>query len=174
MTAQGIFPYGGVLPRLGKDVYIAPGAIIIGDVEIGDGSSIWFNTVLRGDINYIRIGTGCSIQDNSTLHVMPGVCPVEIGDRVTVGHGCILHGCTVEDDCLIGMGAIVMDGARIGKGSLVAAGAVVTQSFVAPPGSLVIGARAKIARPVRDAEREMINQGAMFYAQLAASYLKGE
>ncbi len=112
---MGILPYKEIMPGIADDVFIAPGAWVIGDVVIARGSSIWFNTVVRADVQSIRIGTETNIQDNCTLHVTAPDFPLEMGDRVTVGHGVILHGCVIEDDCLIGMGAIILDGARVGQ-----------------------------------------------------------
>jgi len=169
---MNVLPYRGIFPKLAENVYIAPGAWVIGDVEIGTRSSIWFNTVVRGDMHYIRIGRETNIQDNSTLHVTAEHFPLVIGNRVTVGHRAIVHGCTVEDDCLIGMGAVIMDGARIGKGSLVAAGALVPPGYVVPPDSLAMGSPAKIHKAVESTERELIRQAALHYTDLAAEYLE--
>jgi len=168
---KGVLPYKSVFPKVDESVFIAPGAWVIGDVVIGERSSIWFNTIVRGDVHYIRIGSETNIQDNCTLHVTGGTFPMEIGDRVTVGHRAIVHGCVVGDDCLIGMGAVIMDGAKIGKGSLVAAGALVPPGFEVPPGSLVMGVPASVKREVEDAEREMIRGSVSHYLQLAADYL---
>jgi gamma-carbonic anhydrase len=167
-----ILPYRGVFPRLGDGVYLAAGACVLGDVVIGPRSSIWCNTVVRGDMHYIRIGRETNIQDNATLHVTTVRFPLNIGDRVTVGHRAIVHGSTVEDDCLIGMGAIILDGARIGRGSLVAAGALVTPGFLVPPESVVMGVPAKVIRTVGSIEREMIRTSAAHYVELAMEYLE--
>lgn len=170
----GLLPYKGVLPQLRRDVFIAPGAWIIGDVVIGEGSSVWFNTVIRGDMHFVRIGLHTNIQDNSTLHVTGDRFPLVIGDRVTVGHRAIVHGCVVEDDCMIGMGSIVMDGAKIGSGSLVGAGAVVTPGTVVPPGSLVLGMPATPMRAVNERERDLIVNSGAHYVDLARDYLSAE
>jgi carbonic anhydrase/acetyltransferase-like protein (isoleucine patch superfamily) len=167
-----VLPYRDIFPTLAEDVFIAPGAWVIGDVSIGARSSIWFNTVVRGDMHYIRIGEDTNIQDNSTLHVTAERFPLEIGNRVTVGHRAIVHGCVVEDDCMIGMGAIVMDGARIGRGSLVAAGALVPPGFVVPPESLVMGIPAKIQKRTAEVELVLIRTAGLHYVDLAAEYLK--
>lgn len=140
-------------PRIHEQAVVARGAVVLGDVTVGADSSIWYNAVVRGDVQSITIGAGTNIQDNAVLHV-DADSPLNIGDRVTVGHGAILHGCTVEDGALIGMGAIVMNGARIGKNSIVAAGALVTQHTVIPEGSLVMGNPAKIRRSVTEEEIE--------------------
>lgn len=168
---MNILPYRGVFPKLGEGVLITLGAWVIGDVEIGDRSSIWFNSVVRGDENYIRIGSDTNVQDNCTLHGTPEKYPLIVGSRVTIGHRAVVHGCVVEDDCLIGMGAIVMDGATIGKGSLVAAGSILTPGFTAPPCSLIMGAPAQVKRPLDDVERERMVRSMSNYRQLTAEYL---
>jgi len=167
---MSIVPYQDKFPKIEDSVYIAPGVWVIGDVEIGERSSIWFNTVVRGDEHYIRIGSETNIQDNCTLHVTGGRFPLEIGNRITVGHRAIVHGCVVEDGCLIGMGAVVMDGARIGRGSFVAAGAVVTPGFVVPPDSLIMGVPGVVKGKVGDSERRLINESVSHYLELAAIY----
>jgi carbonic anhydrase/acetyltransferase-like protein (isoleucine patch superfamily) len=168
---RGILPYKGVFPKVDESVFIAPGAWVIGDVVIGERSSVWFNTIVRGDVHYIRIGSETNIQDNSVLHVTLGKFFLEIGNRVTIGHRAIVHGCIVEDDCLIGMGAVVMDGVRVGKGSLIAAGAVVTPGFEVPPGSLVMGAPAKVTKELGNTERQLIRGAVEHYIELAHDYL---
>lgn len=165
-----ILPYKGVVPKVSDGVFIAPGAWVIGDVTIGRRSSIWFNTVVRGDEHYIRIGNETNIQDNCTLHVTGGKYFLEIGDRVTIGHRAIVHGCIVEDDCLIGMGAIIMDGAKIGRGSLVAAGSVITMGMVIPPESIVMGVPAKVVKEVTDNERQRMNRSISNYLHLSKDY----
>lgn len=174
MNPAGLLPYKGVLPVLGKDVFVAPGAWIIGDVTIGDRSSVWFNTTVRGDVHYIRIGSETNIQDNCTLHATEGKFPLEMGSRITVGHRAIVHGCVVEDDCLIGMGAVIMDGAKIGQGSLIAAGALITPGSVIPPGSLVMGVPGVVHKSIGENERRLIRESAMHYLQLASTYLHPE
>ncbi|MFT4587174.1 MAG: carbonic anhydrase/acetyltransferase-like protein (isoleucine patch superfamily) [Limisphaerales bacterium] len=138
-------------PTLGEAVYIARGAVVLGDVTLGDRASVWYNAVLRGDINRIVVGADSNIQDNAVLHLADDY-PCVIGDRVTVGHGAIVHACTVEDECLIGMGATLLDGAVIGKNSIVGANSLVLQRSVIPPGSLVLGSPAKVVRPLTDEE----------------------
>jgi carbonic anhydrase/acetyltransferase-like protein (isoleucine patch superfamily) len=169
---MGVLSYKDMFPELGEDVLIAPGAWVIGDVTIGDRSSVWFNTIVRGDVHYIRIGSETNIQDNSTLHVTEGRFPLEMGDRITVGHRAVVHGCIVEDDCLIGMGAVIMDGARVGKGSLVAGGAVVPPGLVIPPGSMVMGVPAKVVRPLDEAGQRLVRESAMHYVELAREYIR--
>ena len=165
------FPHFEKEPVLGKDVFIAPTAVVIGDVTTGDDVSFWYHTVVRGDVNWIRIGRGTNIQDGSVLHVTTDRFPLNIADRVSVGHGAIVHGCTVEEDCLIGMGARILDGALIGAGSFVGAGALVTQGQVVPAGHLVMGVPAKVVRPVSDEEKERILNTAKHYIKLKNSYI---
>jgi carbonic anhydrase/acetyltransferase-like protein (isoleucine patch superfamily) len=166
--------HAGKKPVLGAGVFVAENAAIIGDVVIGDESSIWYATTVRGDVMPIRIGARTSIQDNTVIHVTSDFCGTEIGDDCTIGHSAIIHACTVESFCLIGMGSILLDGARIGTGSLVGAGALVTPGTNIPPGSLVIGSPAKVKRPLNDKEREQIRYGAAHYVELARAYLAGE
>ncbi|MEZ6188735.1 MAG: gamma carbonic anhydrase family protein [Planctomycetota bacterium] len=163
-------PYGDHAPQVDPEAYVHPDATLIGKVEVGAHSSIWPAAVLRGDDGGIRIGRNTSIQDGSVVHMTEGLSEVSVGDRVTVGHRVILHGCTVEDECLIGMGAIVLDNAVIGRGSLVGAGALVTPNTQVPPGSLVLGMPAKVIRPVRDADKAMIETGWKEYTRRAAEY----
>jgi carbonic anhydrase/acetyltransferase-like protein (isoleucine patch superfamily) len=135
--------------------FIAQGAIVIGDVHLGKDSSVWFNAVIRGDTDRITIGEATNIQDLSMLHADPGV-PCLVGNRVTVGHRVILHGCTIEDDCLIGMGAILLNKVLIGRGSVIGAGALLLEGMEVPPGSLVVGAPSRIVRAVDEVTRERI------------------
>lgn len=165
-----ILPFAGRVPAIDPEAYVAEQTSIIGDVVIGAGSSIWFGTVIRGDVMPIRVGAATSIQDNSVIHVTAGVRGTTVGDRVTVGHRVILHACDVEDDCLIGMGAIILDNARIGRGSVVGAGALVTPGTDIPPGSFVLGAPAKIKRTVDERERGWIAGSAAHYVELARAY----
>jgi carbonic anhydrase/acetyltransferase-like protein (isoleucine patch superfamily) len=139
-------------------------------VVIGANSSVWYGTVIRGDVMPIRVGERTSIQDNTVIHVTSDFSGTIIGSDCTVGHSAIIHACTVEDFCLIGMGSIILDGARIGRGSLVGAGALVTPGTDIPPGSLVVGSPAKVKRPVNDKEREQIAYGAQHYVELAQRY----
>jgi len=172
-----IFPYRNTVPRIAEDVFIAPGARIIGDVVIEEASSIWFNAVVRGDVHYIRIGSYSNVQDNCTLHVSGPRCPgapIHIGDRVTVGHSATIHGCTIEDDCLIGMGSIILDGCRVGKGSFIGAGSLLLPGFEVPPGSVVLGSPARVKKKVGNAEREMIEYGWVSYLMMAADFLRAE
>lgn len=158
-------------PKLGQGVYIARGAVLVGDVTLGDHSSVWCNAVLRGDINRIVVGHHTNIQDNAVLHLAEDH-PCLIGNRVTVGHGAIVHAATVADEVLVGMGASVLDGAEIGAQSLIGAHALVTQRTKIPPGSLVLGAPAKVVRALTAAEREALKQSAEHYAMNAAYCLR--
>jgi carbonic anhydrase/acetyltransferase-like protein (isoleucine patch superfamily) len=155
--------------RLDPTAFVAPGAVVVGEVTLGARASVWFNTVLRGDVAPITVGADSNVQDLTTVHVDEGL-PAVIGARVTVGHRAIVHGCVIEDDTLIGMGAIVLSGARVGAGSLVGAGALVREGQVIPPGSLALGTPARITGPVGDGHRAAIAEGAAHYATLAAGY----
>ena len=168
-----ILAYDGRAPRLAPDAWIAPGAVVVGDVEIGAGSSIWFQTVVRGDVSRIRIGARTNVQDHSMVHVTGGTHPTEIGDDVTVGHRVVLHGCTVRDRCLVGIGAIVLDGAVIEEEAMVGAGALVPPGMVVPSGKLVLGAPARVKRDLTAEERAFFRSSAARYAALAARY-RGE
>jgi carbonic anhydrase/acetyltransferase-like protein (isoleucine patch superfamily) len=158
-------------PVLGQGVYIARGAVVLGDVTLGDFSSVWYNAVLRGDINRIVVGHHTNIQDNAVVHLADEF-PCLIGSYVTVGHTAIVHACTVDDECLIGMGAIVLDGAEIGAQCLVGAHALVRQGAKIPPGSLVLGSPAKVARQLTDAERNSLKHWAEKYVHNAAYCLR--
>jgi len=163
-------PFRGTLPKIAASAYIDPSAQVIGDVTVGERSSIWPNVTARGDVHYIRIGDDSNIQDNSVLHCDAGLYPLEIGHRVTVGHLAMLHGCTIEDDCLIGIGAIVLNGARIGSGSVIAAGAVVPEGAEVPPNSMVMGVPAKVKRALTDDERVRFRENAKHYVEAARIY----
>jgi carbonic anhydrase/acetyltransferase-like protein (isoleucine patch superfamily) len=154
---------------IAASAFIAPGAVVLGDVTIGERSSIWFGAVVRGDSAPIRVGSDTNVQDGSILHADPDF-PCEIGDRVTLGHGAIVHGATVEDDCLIGMRAVVMNGAKIGRGSVVAVGSIVTEGSEVPPGSVVMGQPAKVKRQVTPRDVERIRHAAEHYVSAALVY----
>lgn len=162
-------PYRGAAPKVAASAYIDPSAQVIGDVEVGERSSVWPNAVVRGDVEKIRIGNETNVQDNAVLHADEGV-PLVLGDRVTVGHSVVLHGCLVEDDALIGIGAIVLNGARIGRGSVVAAGALVSEGAEVPPGSLIMGVPGKVRRPVTEEERQRFRVNAEHYVALCRAY----
>lgn len=156
--------------RLDPTSWIAPGAIVVGEVTLGARASVWFNSVLRGDSAPIEIGADTNVQDNSTVHMDEGL-PALVGSRVTIGHRCVVHGCVIEDDCLIGMGSVLLSGARIGTGSLIGASALVREGQVIPPGSLAVGSPARVLGPVNDSHRAAIAEGARHYAALAAAYV---
>lgn len=173
MTAV-IRSFGGKRPQIGHRVFLAETCAVIGDVVIGDESSVWYGVVLRGDMYPIRVGARTNLQDGTIVHITGGQFATAIGDDCTVGHGAIVHGCTIEDHCLIGMGATILDGARIGRGSLVGAGALVTPGSDIPPSSLVLGAPARVVRPINPKEKEQIEYGAAHYVELALRYLAGD
>lgn len=158
-----------VSPTGAGGAFVAPGAVLVGDVRLAPGVSVWYGAVVRADTEYIEIGRDSNIQDGCTLHGDPGY-PVVLGDRVSLGHRAVVHGARVEADCLIGMGAIVLNGARIGSGSLVAAGAVVRPGTEIPPGSLVAGVPAEVRRDVSDEERATIADAAASYTRRADRY----
>src|SRR5437764_13484198 len=146
-------------PIIGRNVYLARGAVVVGDVTLGDHSSVWYNAVLRGDINRIVVGHHTNIQDNAVVHVADDY-PCLVGNYVTVGHSAIVHACTVGDECLVGMGAIILDGAVIGEQSLIGANALVKQGMKVPPGSLVLGSPAKIVKELTPDERKQLKHWA--------------
>jgi len=158
-------------PQIAPSVYIDPQAVVIGDVVIGEDSSVWPCAVLRGDYHSIRIGARTSIQDGCVLHIQGQSYPLSVGDGVTVGHGVILHGCTVESHCLIGMGAILLNGSKIGSGSIVAAGTLIPERMEIPPGSLVMGVPGKVRRSITEAERAEIARSAEHYVEFKNAFL---
>jgi carbonic anhydrase/acetyltransferase-like protein (isoleucine patch superfamily) len=166
-----IYELKGIRPSLGRDVFVAETASIIGDVHLGDGASVWFGAVLRGDYFPIRVGARSNIQDNAVVHITAGTAAATIGDDVTVGHGATIHGCTVRDRCLIGIGSIVLDGAVIGEDSFVGAGSLVTPDTIVPPRSFVIGRPAKVTRKVTDEDLEWIHNASKLYAGYARDFL---
>ena len=168
---KNILSYKGIYPKLHQTVFIVESAIIIGDVEIGEYSSVWFNAVIRGDVNYIRIGYRTNIQDLCMLHVTKDTRPLILGNEITVGHSVTLHGCTIKDRCLIGMGATILDGAVVGEDCIIGAGALVLEGSVIPPGTLAIGFPAKPKRDLTDAERARIKQSAQNYIDYARTYV---
>lgn len=165
-----IHSYKGKSPQIDKSVKVMHGVQIIGDVVIGKNSSVWFNCVVRGDVNYIRIGEYTNIQDGSILHVNHIDYFLQVGSYVTAGHNCILHGCVIGDNVLIGMGAILLDNCKIGSNSLIAAGTVVKENFVVPEGVLVAGVPGKIIRTLTEKEIEDIKQSALNYVEYAKEY----
>jgi carbonic anhydrase/acetyltransferase-like protein (isoleucine patch superfamily) len=166
-----ITAYKGISPKVAETAFVAEGARVIGDVRIGEHSSVWFNCVLRGDCFYIRIGDSTNIQDGTIVHVTQGRFPTIIGNCVTVGHSVVLHGCTVQDRCLIGIGAIVLDDVTIGEESFIAAGSLITPGTAIPPRSLVMGAPAKVRREVTDEEVLRIDEHWQHYVEYKNQYL---
>ncbi|MEU0030153.1 gamma carbonic anhydrase family protein [Streptomyces sp. NPDC006335] len=160
---------GGRDPQIHGEAFVAPTASVIGDVTLEAGASLWYGAVARGDVERISVGAQSNVQDNCTLHADPGF-PVTIGERVSVGHNAVVHGATVEDDCLIGMGATVLNGAVIGAGSLVAAQALVPQGMLVPPGSLVAGVPAKVRRELTEEERQGVTLNGTLYSDLAKAH----
>ena len=166
--------YGTVTPQVAASAYVDDSAQIVGDVVIGDESSIWLNAVVRGDVNSIRIGARSNLQDGVIVHVNRDPShPTVVGDEVTVGHGAILHGCTVDHRCLIGMGAILLNGCHIGADSIVAAGTLIPERTTVPPGSLVMGSPGKVRRPLTDVERALIAESAANYVRYRLAYVRG-
>lgn len=163
--------FQGIKPKIAESVFIEETAVVIGDVVIGEDCSVWFNSVIRGDVNYIRLGDRTNVQDLCVLHVTHDTAPLVIGNDVTIGHKVVLHGCTIKDRVLIGMGAIIMDGAMIGEDCVVGAGALVTEGTVVPPKSLILGSPAKVKRTVSQQELAWIKESAQNYITYAKQYL---
>lgn len=163
--------FQGIKPKIAKSAFIEETAVVIGDVVMGEDCSIWFHSVIRGDVNYIRLGDRTNVQDLCMLHVTHDTHPLIIGSDVTIGHNVVLHGCTIKDRVLIGMGAIIMDGAVIGEDCVVGAGALVTEGTIVPPKSLILGSPAKVKRPVTDKELAWIRESAQNYIKYARQYL---
>ena len=164
-------PFEGKNPRLGDRVFVAENATLIGDVEIGNDVSIWFGAVLRGDMNFIRVGSRTNIQDNCVVHVFKVTYPTELADHVTVGHSVTLHGCRIDSYCLIGMGATILNGAHIGEESIVAAGTLIPEGMTIPPRSLVMGVPGKVRRETTGEEREGLRRYSTNYYEYKESYL---
>jgi carbonic anhydrase/acetyltransferase-like protein (isoleucine patch superfamily) len=167
-------PYRGVSPRVHPSAFIDDSAQVIGDVEIGEESSVWMCVVIRGDVHSIRIGRRTNVQDGTVVHGMTGTHPTAIGDNVTIGHGAIIHGCTIDHQCLIGMGAILLNGAHVGSGSIVAAGTLVVEDMKIPPRSLVMGSPGKVKRLLTQAEVAGIQRYADRYVGYRLDYLDGK
>jgi carbonic anhydrase/acetyltransferase-like protein (isoleucine patch superfamily) len=167
-----ILPFRNIHPKIHESVFLCDGACIIGDVVLEKDVSVWFNTVIRGDVNYIRVGERTNIQDNCVLHVTYKKYPLIVGAAVTVGHSAILHACTIKDDVLIGMGAKILDNALVNSNSLIAAGALVRENFVVPEGVLVAGVPAKIIRELTGDEIKKVKQGAKNYVKYVEQYRK--
>ena len=158
------------MPQIAGSAYVDPAAVVIGDVTIGADSSVWPCVVIRGDVHWIRIGARTNIQDGSVLHVMRHDYPLAVGDSVTIGHGALLHGCTIESRVLVGMGSVILNGARVGAGSIIAAGTLVTEQTVVPPGSLFMGHPGKFRRALTAEDQETIDRYAARYVEYAVAY----
>ena len=167
-------PHRGRMPRVHPTAYIDDSAQVIGDVEIGEESSVWMVVVIRGDVHRIRIGRRSNVQDGTVIHVMRDTHATTVGDEVTIGHAAVIHGCTIEDRCLIGMGAILLNGAHVGRDSIVAAGALVVERMEIPARSLVMGSPARVKRSVTDAEVAEIRSYADRYVQYRLDYMASE
>jgi carbonic anhydrase/acetyltransferase-like protein (isoleucine patch superfamily) len=165
--------YRGVLPQIHPTVFVDDSAQVIGDVEIGEESSVWMSVVIRGDVNRIRIGRRSNVQDGTIVHVMKDTHSTTIGDNVTIGHAAVLHGCTIEDQCLIGMGAILLNGVRLGTGSIVAAGTLLPEGTQVPPRSLVMGSPGKVRRELTDRDIAGIQMLADRYVGYRLDYMTG-
>jgi carbonic anhydrase/acetyltransferase-like protein (isoleucine patch superfamily) len=165
-----LYHYKGIRPRLGREVFVAPGAIVIGDVELGDEASVWFGTVIRGDVMPIRFGARTNLQDGSVVHVTNGVASTSVGDDVTIGHMVLLHGCTVGHGALVGMGSVLLDGSVIGDECIVAAGSLVPPRMRVPPRSLAVGRPARIVRAVTEDDLAWVRQTARRYVQYARTF----
>jgi carbonic anhydrase/acetyltransferase-like protein (isoleucine patch superfamily) len=163
--------FQGIRPTIPTSCFIEETAVVIGNVVMGEGCSVWFNAVIRGDVHYIRIGERTNVQDLCMLHVTRDTHPLIIGTDVTIGHNVVLHGCTIQDRVLVGMGAIIMDGAVIGEDSVVGAGALITEGTVVPPKSLILGSPAKVKRPASDKELAWIRESAENYVKYARQYM---
>jgi carbonic anhydrase/acetyltransferase-like protein (isoleucine patch superfamily) len=164
-------PFGGKAPAVHPSAFVADGAVVVGDVEIGERASIWFGCVVRGDVNAIRIGARTNIQDLTVVHVTSKTHPTNIGDEVTVGHRVVLHGCTIKDRCLIGIGSVILDGAVVGPEAVVGAGALVPPGMIVPPRTLVMGSPAKVKRDLSIEEIEALRRSADNYVDYAARYV---
>ena len=173
MSNATVLSFMGKKPNVDQSVFLASGAIVVGDVVINKDSSVWFNTSCRGDVHHIRIGIGTNIQDNSVIHVTNNLLPTRIGNFVTVGHNALIHGCTIKDEVLVGMGAIILDGATIPKHSIVAAGSVVPGGKTYPSGCLIVGAPVKVSRKLSHQEIENIGLSAKHYVMLSKQYRLG-
>ena len=169
-----ISAFNGILPRVPKTAFIADDAVVIGDVELGENASVWFGSIVRGDVNFIRIGDRTNIQDGTVIHVSSKTHSTILENDITVGHRVTLHGCYIETGCLIGIGAIVLDGVRVGRNSLVAAGSLLTPGTIIPPGSMVMGSPAKVKRELTAEEIDGIAKNVAKYVELSAIYKNGK
>lgn len=169
---MAVIPFKGTSPRIAPTAFIAPDAWVIGAVSIGEGSSVFFNAVIRGDIQPISIGRETNLQEHVLVHTSHGMAPVTVGDRVTVGHRAIIHGCTIGNNTLIGMGATILDDAVIGDNCIIGAHTLVTKGSTIPPSSMVVGTPGRVLRPLTDAEIAELATSALGYVQLASEYLR--
>lgn len=165
-----INPFKNIFPKIDETAFVTEDSVIIGDVEIGEDASVWYGSVLRGDVNYIRVGARTNIQDMTMIHVSSEGLPTILEENITVGHRVTLHACYVESGCLIGMGAIIMDGARIGRNSLIGAGALITPGTQIPPNSLVVGSPARVKRELTAEELAMLEKSWRNYVELKNQY----
>ena len=164
-----IYNFNNISPKIDKDSWFAPNAVLIGDVTLKKKANVWFNATLRGDVEPITIGEGSNVQDGSVIHTDPG-CPATIGKNVTIGHLVMLHGCTIEDDCLIGIGSTILNKAKIGKNSIIGANALITENKIIPERSLVIGSPGKVIRQVTDEEIKHVRENAEHYVKNYKKY----
>lgn len=165
-----VVPFGPHVPRVAASAFVAPNATLVGEVEIAEDASVWFGAVLRADMGLIAIGPRTNVQDLASIHMTGGLTITRVGAECTIGHGAVLHGCTIGDGCLVGMGSILLDGVVVGDESVIAAGALVPPRTVIPPRSLVRGSPGKVVREANDEERKMGRDGARAYVELAAKY----
>jgi carbonic anhydrase/acetyltransferase-like protein (isoleucine patch superfamily) len=166
----GVHEFLGRKPRFDESNFLAPSAELIGDVALGAETSVWFHVTIRGDVNWIRIGERTNVQDNAVIHVTNRRAPTRVGSGVSIAHAAVVHGCTIEDDVLVGIGAIVMDHAVVGQGSLIGAGALITPRTIIPPDSLVIGSPGRVVRPLTPEERELVRTHAKNYLRYSRIY----
>ena len=172
MILRMIRSFSGIWPKFAASCYIDPSAQVIGDVVLGERASVWMNAVVRGDVNAIRIGAGSNVQDCAVLHGMRDLYQVHVGESCTIGHNATVHGCVLEDEVLVGIGAIVLNGARVGTGSIVAAGALIPEGMVVPSRSLVVGVSGKVKRELGEADRALILKYASNYLDYTEMYLR--
>lgn len=165
-----VYEFDGVRPTLSESVFVAPNATVLGDVHVGPSSSLWFGAVVRGDVFPIRIGARTNIQDNSVVHVTGGKSKTTVGDDVTVGHMVLLHGCTIGDRCLIGMGTVVLDDVVVGNECFIGAGSLLPPRMIVPPRSFVLGRPAKVVRPLRDVELVSIRESSVHYVEYSRKF----
>jgi carbonic anhydrase/acetyltransferase-like protein (isoleucine patch superfamily) len=169
---MGIEAFNGKTPKVDKTAFVAGNATLIGDVTIGSDSSVWYGTVLRGDMHYIKIGKNSSVQDNSVLHGTADKYPTIVGDNVSIGHNAIVHGCTIAGNCIIGMGSVILEGAEIGEWCIIGAGAVVPEGVKIPAGSIVMGVPARVVKNVTEEHKSRITRNWKAYVELKETYLK--